>query len=184
MIERGRERSLTRAVYLIRKQSSQCHDAIFFLKSLRVQCPWKMGMTGRTRPHSRKWLHKIRGKLTVTSTAKAQMSTQDGGGKGEAGTERVGSRPSAELSFTCMLDEAESGWGRGKRRALVGLLSLSNLLFIDYLFLHTNTGNSNLQQRSRPRDAIYVDEEERFWQCIRERRRERARRRERRKTER
>ena len=35
------------------------------------------------------------------------MSTQDGGGKGESGTERVGSRPSAELSFTCMLDEAE-----------------------------------------------------------------------------
>ena len=57
MIERGRERSLTRAVYLIRTQSSQCHDAIFFLKSLRVQCSWKMGMTGRTRPHSRKWLH-------------------------------------------------------------------------------------------------------------------------------
>ena len=104
------------------------------------------------------------------------MSTQDGGGKGEAGTERVGSRPSAELSFTCMLDEAERGRGRGKRRALVGLLSLSNLLFIDYLFLHTNTGNSNLQQRSGYRDAIYVDEEERFWQCISERGRERGRR--------
>ena len=105
------------------------------------------------------------------------MSTQDGGGKGESGTERVGSRPSAELSFTCMLDEAERGRGEGRGgRALVGLLSLSNLLFIDYLFLHTNTGNSNLQQRSRSRDAIYVDEEERFWQCIRERGRGRARR--------
>ena len=55
--DRGRERSLTRAVYLIRTQSSRCHDAIFFLKFLRVQCSWKMGMTGRTRPHSRKWLH-------------------------------------------------------------------------------------------------------------------------------
>ena len=71
------------------------------------------------------------------------MSTQDGGGKGEAGTERerVGSRPSAELSFTCMLNEAERGRGRGEMRALVGLLSFSTLLFIDYLFLHTNTGN-------------------------------------------
>ena len=47
------------------------------------------------------------------------MSTQDGGGKGEAGTERerVGSRPS-ELSFACMQEEAErereeGGGGRG-----------------------------------------------------------------------
>ena len=66
------------------------------------------------------------------------MSTQDGGGKGEAGTERVGSRPSAELSFTCMLDEAERGRGEGRGGLLLACFH-SRICYSSTICFYTQT---------------------------------------------
>ena len=73
------------------------------------------------------------------------MSTQDGEGKGDAGTEqRVGSRPS-ELSFACMQEEGEIEEGGGEEAGSCWLAFTLDFVIHRLFVLFANTGDSVMQ---------------------------------------